>query len=214
MQTGTLMSLWRGFWTRLVLHGVHYRDSYSRLDALYRLHDPWNMEDEAERFRFVQTNLLIESQFGHVGSILEIGCGEGHQSRELLRVCDSLYGIDVSPRAIARAKERCPQGRFAIGDMFQCKLLSEVPRFDLVLACEVMYYMRDIPAAIARCSQIGRACLVTYYQSQLAGLDPYFRAVPGAHNSSMSHGSKIWHTVMWSNGSGEQGKASDNNDYN
>ena len=48
--------------------------------------------------------------------ILEIGCGEGHQSGRLLEICDSLYGIDVSHRAITRAQARCSGAKFGVGD--------------------------------------------------------------------------------------------------
>jgi len=57
-------------------------------------------------------------QFGRVSSLLEIGCGEGHQSAQLQLVCDRLTGLDVSGRAVKRARGRCPGGEFLVGDVF------------------------------------------------------------------------------------------------
>ena len=64
-------------WARLVLHDIHFSDKYDRLDALYRIRDPWEMDTEPQRFRFRETNRLIDEHFGRVGSLLEVGCGEG-----------------------------------------------------------------------------------------------------------------------------------------
>ncbi len=69
------------------------------------------MDAEAQRFRFAETNRIIGEQFGHVGSILEVGCGEGHQSQALLEVCDELVGIDVSARAVERHAVAAPKRR-------------------------------------------------------------------------------------------------------
>lgn len=90
----------RSPWKRLMHRDLRYRDRHRRLDELYRLSDPWEMDSDRERFRFQETNRLIESAFGRPATILEIGCGEGHQSEYLARICDWLTAIDVSARAI------------------------------------------------------------------------------------------------------------------
>ncbi len=182
-------------WARVALHDVHFADKHERLDTLYRIRDPWEMETEPQRFRFRETNRLIEEHFGRVGSLLEVGCGEGHQSEHLTKVCDELVGVDVSVRAVNRARARIPQATFAAGDIFTSELFAE-RRFDLVVACEVLYYVKDVPTALERLGQLGRSCLVTYYARPAKTLDPYVLAIPDVESEPVRYEESIW-TVAW-----------------
>lgn len=187
-------------WARVALHGVHFSDRYGRLDNLYRIRDPWGMEAEPEQFRFRETNRLIAERFGHVGSILEIGCGEGHQSEELLKVCDELVGVDVSGRAVERARTRCPGATFVAGDIFISDLLQG-RRFDLVVACEVLYYVKDVAVALARFRDLGSAALVTYYDLHATTLDPHVLATPQVDTAKVTFGTASWTIAWWLHGS-------------
>lgn len=185
-------------WARLVLHDIHFSDKYDRLDALYRIRDPWEMDTEPQRFRFRETNRLIDEHFGRVRSLLEVGCGEGHQSEALLEVCDELVGIDVSGRAIERARVRCPKAQFLAGDSFTPALGGHRP-FDLVVACEVLYYVKDVTAELERLRQLGRACLVTYYARPAETLDPYVLSIPGVESTVVHYGDSRWTVAWWRN---------------
>src|SRR3974390_3434499 len=112
------MSYLKELWLRTVIRGTHYRQRNRRLDALYWVYDPWGMQSPREAYRFDETNRIIKEHFGQVDRMLEVGCGEGHQSVHLLEICKTLYGIDVSRRAVLRAKRRCPSGIFGEGDVF------------------------------------------------------------------------------------------------
>src|SRR5262245_47425886 len=92
----------RRTWIKYALRGVSGHDAHDRLDRAYRVPDPWAMDSDRERFRFVETNRAIVDAFGRIGSMLEIGCGEGHQSTYLVGLCDRLTGIDVSATAVGR----------------------------------------------------------------------------------------------------------------
>jgi trans-aconitate methyltransferase len=131
--------------------------------------------------------------------LLEVGCGEGHQSLKLLEICSHLYGIDVSRRAVERATQRCPTGSFGVGDVFNSELLNIVPRFDLVVACEVLYYMKDIPATIARLSSLGRWCLVTYYERPSEQLDPHLTAIADVQTTALRYKATVWKAYWWQN---------------
>jgi SAM-dependent methyltransferase len=182
-------------WTRLFLRDLHFTGRYDRIDALYRIRDPWELEREPQRFRYRETNRLIEEQFGRVGRMLEVGCGEGHQSQQLVQVCDQLVGIDISGRAIKRARARCPDAKFVKGDVFTSSL-GHGARFDLVVACEMLYYVRDVAAQLERFHELGRACLVTYYAKPARTLEAYVRSVPGVESTTVRYGPKSW-TVAW-----------------
>jgi SAM-dependent methyltransferase len=183
-------------WARFFLHDVHFADRYDRLDALYRIRDPWELETEPQRYRFRETNRLISERFGRVESLLEVGCGEGHQSQHLLEVCEHLVGVDVSGRAVERARARCPRATFLEGDVFTAALGAGA-RFDLVVACEVLYYVKDVAAELKRLGELGRTCLVTYYARPAQTLDPYVLAIPGVDSETVRYGSSSWTVACW-----------------
>lgn len=189
----------RRYWMRLALRQVHYTDRVDKFDRLYMIEDPWEMAAAKEQARFGWTDRLIVEHLAPAGSILEIGCGEGHQSCHLARLCDRLYGIDVSVRAVQRARRRCPEGRFAAGDPFALGFADIPSPVDLVAACEVLYYVKDIPRFIARISQLGRACLVTYYSQHAANLDPHFAALADCRRERFRFGEVEWIAVWWRN---------------
>jgi len=187
----------KDYWMRLALRGVHYADGAGKLDFLYRVEDPWQMRSAREQARFDWSNGLIADRFAPLDTILEIGCGEGHQSQYLARQCRRLYGIDVSARAVERARRRCPEGRFAVGDPFGFAFSDAPPVFDLIVACEMLYYVKDIPRFLARLGELGRACLVTYYLGQAAGLAPHLAALPNAESANFQFGERAWLAVWW-----------------
>jgi SAM-dependent methyltransferase len=160
----------KGLWLRIMLR-LRYGDA-RLLSLLYWVRDPWEMESPREIFRFKSTNQKIHDQFGWIGTLLEIGCGEGHQSEHLVEICDQLFGVDVSRVAVKRAKARCGRGNFRVGDVFADG--KDLPPVDLVVACEVLYYLPDIGSALSRMSQLGSACFVTYYEGRGHLLDRYF----------------------------------------
>jgi 2-polyprenyl-3-methyl-5-hydroxy-6-metoxy-1,4-benzoquinol methylase len=181
-----------------MLRRVHYRNRHQQLDMLYRIEDPWDLNSAREHFRFKETNQLIQREFGHVASLLEIGCGEGHQSQHLEQVCDRLHGYDVSTRAVERARKRCPTSTFSVGALSDIPD-SGAPLYDLVVACEVLYYIKDVPAAIATMSRLGTSCLLTYYQTQQEHLDRTIIPLKLGDRSVITNGNEAWIAVWWRN---------------
>jgi SAM-dependent methyltransferase len=190
----------RDCWMRFALRRVHYTDRVDRLDRLYLVKDPWYLQSPKEQARFAWTNRVIAEHFGRPETILEIGCGEGHQSQRLARVCGQLYGIDVSRRAVRRARRRCPEARFiAAADPLSFHFDDMALPADLVVACEMLYYVKDVPRFIERISTLGQACLVTYYQAQAASLDPYFAGRLGCRRAQFRCDNAEWCAVWWRN---------------
>jgi SAM-dependent methyltransferase len=184
-------------WMRLALRGLQYSSDYAKLDAIYRMGDPWHMASPSEEYRFAETNRLILEKFGRVGSLLEIGCGEGHQSLHLRQACsDRLIGLDVSGRAVDRARRRCPGSEFLVGDVFSQKVRAKAP-FDLVVACEVLYYMSDVPTALLCMREIGRNGLVTYFDREMKTLDPQVLSLPGAASEILEFENVRWRAAWW-----------------
>ena len=185
----------RRLWMKYALRGVGGSDNHSRLDLAYNVEDPWNMDSALEQARFQATNRIIEEHFGRVGSLLEIGCGEGHQTQYLARLSDQQYGIDVSAHAIARARQRLPEAHFSATDLFNLPWPDQ--RFDLITACEVLYYLSDPAATLQRMRQLGRSGLVTFFAPASGRIGPHLDAIPGLHKDWIYHGGTSWLVGWW-----------------
>ena len=177
-------------WRRFVLNHLEFSDNYKRFELAYLRKDPYRLA--GEQLRYSQTNQIIRSAFGHPASLLEIGCAEGYQSLHLLDLCEELHGVDVSNRAVARARRRCPKGKFAVGDVF-----SVGGSFDLVVACEVLYFAKDVCAVLRRMSELGSACLITYYTTYCNVLDPYFVNVSSENKEVIQYQNNRWNVIWW-----------------
>ena len=181
---------------RRALRGTPFADRHERFDIAYRLTDPWSMNRPREQARFRRTNEIIEREFGHVGRLLELGCGEGHQSLYLAELCDSLHGIDPSERAVERARRLLPQSRFDAGDLFAQPWVGERDRFDLIVGCEMLYYVADMGQMIEALERLAPACLVTF----LDRADELHEALadrPGAGNELIEAEGTRWRAVWW-----------------
>lgn len=189
-------------WRRYAMRAIGANDNHLGLDRLYALPDPWGMQTAREQSRFAQTNAAIEREVGRVASILEVGCGEGHQSEQLLRLCTRLDGIDVSERAVARARQRLPQARFGVGDLGHLPWPAAQERYDLVVACEVLYYMSDIAQAVRQMSALGRTCVATFFCPAAHRVAVHVQDLPGARRGWIYHDPYAWLWICWCNPDG------------
>ena len=184
-------------------HGIPEAEVRRHLEALYASPDPWRMDSEQERFRFARTNdILLRELIApalRVGSILEIGCGEGHQSVYLKELCNQLTGIDLVPSAIERASVRVPHAEWAIGNLREQTWASDGRKFDIVTACEVLPAFADIPRTLQLMSRLGRACIVTCFQGDVLALERPLRKVPLQGRESFAFGKVTWHAAWWRN---------------
>lgn len=187
----------RRLWMKYAMRGVSAADAHGRLDLAYAVDDPWNMQSERERARFEATNRIALEAFGPVHSLLEIGCGEGHQTEYLQRIARDVFALDVSTRAIERARQRVAGAQFHVGDVFDQPWGARRHRFDLVTACDVLYYMADPRAAIDRMRHLAPRGLVTFYAPTCANVVPHLTHVPGLRRDWISHGSTAWLVAWW-----------------
>lgn len=188
----------RRAWMKFALRGVARADAHARLDLAYKVTDPWHMDAAREQFRFTETNRLLQThvneRFDHV---LEIGCGEGHQSVHLACLTDKLTGIDVSPTAVARARQRVASADFLVGDLFAQPWVSERSRFDLVTACEVLCFMSDMSGVLQAMDALGSTCLVTYFSDAARVCEAAVMAMPGREQVRFRYEDTEWRAVWW-----------------
>jgi SAM-dependent methyltransferase len=112
-------------------------------DAMYaRSDDPWSFEtSEYERAKYARTIAALGGR--SYRSALEIGCSVGVLTAELARRTGRLLAVDLSEKALARARTRnagAPHVRFE-----RRSIPADFPaeRFDLVVLSEVGYYWSD-----------------------------------------------------------------------
>ena len=195
-------------WRRYAMRGIGANDNHTGLDKLYALPDPWGMTTEREQSRFRQTNAVIAAHAGHVGTLLEIGSGEGHQSEHLATLCGQLSGPDVSDRAVERARERLPNARFGVGEVTALPWAPpEGGKYDLVVACEVLYYLSDIGKSVEAMSSLGRACLVTFFCPSARRVAEHLQDLPGVRRGWIYHDPYAWLWAYWEPGQDGGGAA-------
>lgn len=71
---------------------------------------------------------------------LEVGCGDGYFSSEIVRRNLSVTGIDFSSEGVRRAQERTPEARFVVHDLTQ-PLPFEADSFSAVWCSEVLEHL-------------------------------------------------------------------------
>ena len=184
-------------WMKLLLMGVVYRNKYERLDAAYQIANPWRMDSEGEQYRFNEINKIIDQNIGHVEYLLEVGCGEGHQTQHLSKVSNNVYGFDVSSKAIKRAKKICPDAKLFVDELFTFQTGIGQPKFNLVVACEVLYYIKDVSAAISKLNELGEYCLVSYFHGEISTLDKYFESFSNIEKTLIQFNDTQWRILWW-----------------
>jgi len=66
---------------------------------------------------------LVRRARPHSRTLLDVACGTGEHARYLSEIHGfEVDGIDISPEMIARARTKCPRGRFDVADMTSFQL--------------------------------------------------------------------------------------------
>ncbi len=189
----------RNFWKRLFLRDLTQTDRLSRINRLYSIRDPWNLESAPEQARYQQSNRIIENAFGKPDSILEIGSGEGTQTVQLLELTKNVQGIEVSPTAASRATSRVPTVPVHVGTAGSFRSQYPEKRFSLATAFEVLYYPRDPDEIILPMNQIADHCVASCYSKYVDRINPaIFRHCNPQTHEFESHGLH-WIFWTWSN---------------
>ena len=93
------------------------------------------VEDYADRpLTPVEESVLAELRPSLAGArVLELGCGAGAITRQLLRSTDRIVGVDVSPAMVEYCRRTFPAGEFRVADLRDLGPLGTQP-FDVVVA--------------------------------------------------------------------------------
>jgi hypothetical protein len=66
-----------------------------------------------------------------------------------------------------------------------------------VTACEVLYYMSDMPRFLGAMDELGGACLVTYFAPAARLCEAAVMAMPDARQLRFRHGETEWVAAWW-----------------
>lgn len=123
-----------------------YYDNYWR--------DPEMPRDPLSIIRLSDTRLrlFIQSSNGAV-RVLDAGCGNGSCSARLAEAGFQVWGVDISERAIASAKERYPQAIFCCASLEE-QLPFQDGAFDAVYAGDVIEHIYDTRRMIAELGRV------------------------------------------------------------
>lgn len=183
---------------RALLSGLWFRRSpYRRMDRLYLLEDPWQLASSREHGRFALTNATIAQIVPDCGALLEIGSGEGEQTTYLRKVARSVTGMEVSRAAVDRARLSVPDVEFLVGCAEDAPALLGERRFDIVTACEMLYYAPDAGQVLDALKRLAPRVLVTIYEKRAGGLAAHFEGAFWSQLDDIVVDGTRWHCHLW-----------------
>ena len=106
--------------------------------------DPWYYEtSSSEHERFARQTAMLDSlSGGHLfENGLEVGCSEGWYTQALAERCRSLLALDLSPHALARARNRRKWAGRVCFEQFDLRRESLPGGFDLIVIAGVLECM-------------------------------------------------------------------------
>jgi len=98
-------------------------DARLRFEALYERQASWDVP-------FAQPAIVELAARGLIrGTVLDAGCGSGENALHLAGLGFDVWGVDVAPSAVARARESArrrglPAARFLVGDALSLEVLG------------------------------------------------------------------------------------------
>ena len=194
---GWLRQFWLTVRSTRWLGAGQYSGNYNRLDRLYLLNDPWKLMSQKERARFDLTNQVIARIAPECGSLLEIGAGEGVQTRYLQQVSREVIGIEVSPVAAERARAAVPDVEFLVGRAEDVGRLVGGRRFDVITACEMLYFVPDVGRVLAVLKGMASHILVTSYEKRAGGLAQHFQGPGWSREDDIVVDGTSWRCYVW-----------------
>ena len=117
-------------------------------DRFFALPDPWAYDSDYETVKFEQTLALLPQS--RVTDALEIACAEGHFTARLAPRVGHLTAVDISSRALARARVRCSDHHNIVFQRLDLNADDMPGSFDLIVCSEVLYFVRDLASVVGR----------------------------------------------------------------
>ena len=135
-------------------------------NLIYYFSNPWSLNSKSEIYRYEHLNnyLLKKNNKKLYNHILEIGCGEGHHTEFLTLISKKITSIDISSKAISRAKDRNLKNVEFINTLVD--KIDRSLKFDLILISEVIYYVKNIDDFLKNIESFNIKYVITIYSKE------------------------------------------------
>ena len=122
----------------------------------------WNWESPAGKLRWARRVKMLSKHLGPGMTVLELGCGTGYFTRELVRSGADVVAIDVSPELLEIARANCPGSnvRYEIQNASALSYPDAV--FDSVVGSSVLHHL-DIEEALREIHRVLKADGTIYF---------------------------------------------------
>jgi SAM-dependent methyltransferase len=111
-------------------------------EEMYRdFDDPWEQSTREKSRTEKLISIFLCKKYGF-SNILEMGCGLGHFSNEILEHGINVTGVDISQTAISKASETYPKCSFICGDVLDFEIYERT-RPDCIIFSEVTWYILE-----------------------------------------------------------------------
>ena len=168
-----------------------YSNSRIIFEIIYFFSNPWKLNSKPEVYRFKSINNFLLNQNNNIlyNHILEIGCGEGHHTEFLSKISKNITSIDISKNAIKKAKNKNITNAKFINKKLE--LLDKTNQFDLIIASEVIYYIKNVEIFMKKIESLNTKYLITIYSFEYEGLKSLFM------NNKFVHDEIIYNQINW-----------------
>jgi predicted TPR repeat methyltransferase len=165
-------------------------DYFSQVYAAHE--DPWDFQHssyEAEKY----SASLAALPRRHYRSGLELGCSIGVFTRQLAERCGTLLAVDVSERAIGRARARCADAPRVVFEQRDVTQTCPSGPFDVIVASEIGYYwsqsdLEHLRTRLAGELTIGGHLLLVHYTGQTN----YPLTADAVHDTFLTWEPRVW----------------------
>lgn len=116
------------------------------------VHDPLPMREYMNKWD--GDNFIYDMKLSKGKTVLEIGVGTGRLAQKVAPQCKTLYGIDISPKTIERAKENLNNYKniHLICNDFLCEEFNS--KFDIIYSSLTFLHIEDKQKALEKVSYI------------------------------------------------------------
>src|ERR1044071_236590 len=114
---------------------------HGRFLAQHGAGEIWNWESQAGKLRWARRVNMLSSHLKPGMTVLELGCGAGYFTRELVRSGADIVAIDVSPELLEIARSNCsaPNVQYQLENAYELRYDDGV--FDSVVGSSVLHHL-------------------------------------------------------------------------
>ena len=149
---------------------VHGRQQIARLWNTYmRVYDRLGRSVE---YRRMQASVKLALELPSRGLCVDLGCGTGYSTLNLVGENRSVVAVDTSPEALVHARAKAPKVDFRQQDALEFLQGTQNATVDRVLAVNVLYAMHDGEELLRQIYRVLRPGGLFVFADPIPSMDP------------------------------------------